>query len=291
MLFLAGVVVLLGAAAYGVSLMNADRGTPAAKGLPTPSVLAATGKCVVSYAVREDDGARFRASVTVANRDNVAVKNWNLLFVMQGSQVVSGNGKVALDQQGTMVTVTSSQTLSAQKAVTLDITGRYTDANPAPMAFKLGDQSCETYVSPKPGEPSRPVQRLSNGEVRLGPAVRTPQPGLSIGPGGVVVPVPVPSGQASTSSGPASSGGPSSGPTGGGQPSEEPKLCMQFPADPQCVGPRPPQSSAPASASPSASTETSAPPSDPQSEPPEDVDQGDDTTAQPPIGGGPPNLP
>jgi serine/threonine-protein kinase len=195
----AGAVALLGLATYGWSLAATTGGSndgDSPKSLPQPSVVAATGKCVVSYAVRSDDGSRFRATVTVANRDNTAIKNWNLLFVMQGSQVVSGNGKVTLDQQGNMVTVTSSQMLSAQKAVTLDIAGRYKDANPAPMAFKLGDRSCETYVSPKPGEPSRPVQRLSNGEVRLGPAIKTPQPGLAIGPGGVVVPVPVPSGTA-----------------------------------------------------------------------------------------------
>jgi serine/threonine-protein kinase len=59
------------------------------------------------------------------------------------------------------------------------------------MVFQLGGQNCETYVSGKPGEPSRPVQRLSNGQVRLGPPVTRSRPGLFIPPGGgPVIPVP-----------------------------------------------------------------------------------------------------
>ncbi len=266
MLLLVGALVMIGGGAYGWTLVSAGGDTPGpatVQAMPTPSVLAASGKCVVSYAVRSDDGSRFQASVTVANRDNVAVKNWNLLFVMKGSQTVRGVGKVDLDQQGTMITVKSAQTLSAQKAVTLDIAGRYTGANPAPMAFMLGDQNCETYVSPKPGEPSRPVVRLPNGEVRLGDAVKKPQPGLSIGPGGVVVPIPGPVG-----TGPVTTTTPATGtttttstaPGGGGV--DVPVLdCAVTPLDPKCVEPSPdlPNSEVPTTAT---STTTTAPPTE-----------------------------
>ncbi|WP_285684783.1 serine/threonine-protein kinase [Actinoplanes sp. NBRC 103695] len=195
-LIVAGTVALLGAVTYSWSLAANDGGrTPPVEGQPQPSVLAASGKCVVSYAVWSEADNRFKASVTVANRDNQAVKNWNLWFIMPGDQVLSSNGRTGfnLDQQERAVTVKGTSTLSPQKAVTLNFSGRYSESNAAPMVFQLGGKTCDAYVSPKPGEPSRPVQRLSNGDVRLGPpASQNPQPGISIGPGGVVVPVPVP---------------------------------------------------------------------------------------------------
>jgi serine/threonine-protein kinase len=194
-LIVAGVVALLGLATYGWSLAATGPGAGAStpKSLPEPSVVAATGKCVVSYAVRSDDGKRFKASVTVANRDNRPVQDWSLWFIMQGDQTVSGNGKVQLTQQGTSVTVKSPSTLNPQNAVTLDVTGRYASSNAAPMVFQLDNQTCETYVSGKPGEPSRPVQKLTNGQFTLGPPARdNPVPGITIGPGGVVTPVPLP---------------------------------------------------------------------------------------------------
>lgn len=281
MLILAGALALVGTAAYGWSLTPGNNEKrPALGAVPAPSVLAASGKCVVSYAVREDNGSRFKASVTIANRANKAIKNWNLLFVMQGTQTVSGGGKIDLDQQGTMVTVTSEQTLSAQKAVTLDITGRYSGNNPPPMAFKLGPDDCETYVSPKPGEPSRPVQRLSNGQVRLGPEVKTPVPGISIGPGGVVVPIPGPvvvSSAAPIGSSPApanSSPGPGTG-QGPGPGGEGPPDCVATPNDPRCEAPP----SAPSLPPPSVEPSTSHPePPGGGSVPTEEPDEGDTDT-------------
>lgn len=196
-LIVAGTVALLGAATYAWSLAASGGGrTPSATGQPQPSVLAASGKCVVSYAVWSEADKRFKASVTVANRDNQAIKNWNLWFIMPGDQVLNSNGQagVNLDQQQQAVTVKGAATLSPQKAITLDLTGRYDISNAAPMVFQLGGQTCDTYVSPKPGAPSQPVQRLSNGDVRLGPPVApNTVPGIRIGPNGVATPVPVPS--------------------------------------------------------------------------------------------------
>ncbi len=277
MFLLVGALVLIGGGAYAWTLASSEPDRPGViQARPTPSVLAASGKCVVSYAVRSDDGARFKASVTVANRDNVAVKNWNLLFVMKGSQVVSGVGKLDLDQQGTIVTVKSSETLSAQKAVTLDIAGRYTGANSAPMAFMLGDQNCETYVSPKPGEPSRPVVRLPNGEVRLGEPVKKPQPGLTIGPGGVVIPIPGPvnSGQPTT----ATTTNPTTTATTPGSTTTTPvSACNLNPSDPLCSqAPAPPtQTSSPPTTAPT--TVTTTPPTETAS-PVDTTDVGNEST-------------
>jgi serine/threonine-protein kinase len=191
----AATVLLLGAAAYGWSLAAGDRSTPSGTTknavLPQPSVVPASGKCVVSYAVRKDENKQFDATVTVANRDKTAIRNWNLWFIMQGDQKVTGIGGFKVSQENTAVTVQSSRELSPQKSVTMNLTGQYSKSNAAPMVFQLGGQSCETYVSGKPGAPSRPVQRLSNGQVRLGPPVTSSRPGLFIPPGGgPVIPVP-----------------------------------------------------------------------------------------------------
>ena len=149
---------------------------------------------MVSYAVWSDTGDRYKASVTVANRQNAAIKNWELWFINPGDQVLSGKlTGFKLAQQKHEVTVSAPSALSPQKAVTMEITGRYSESNAAPMRFELNKQACETYVSGKPGEPSRPVQVLANGQRRLGPpAAQNPVPGITIGPGGVVPPVPLP---------------------------------------------------------------------------------------------------
>jgi serine/threonine-protein kinase len=75
----------------------------------------------------------------------------------------------------------------------MQITGRYKEDNHPPMVFKLAGRTCETYVSGKPGAPSQPVEHLSDDTTRLGPvpSTKVPAPGLSTGPGGVIVPVPV----------------------------------------------------------------------------------------------------
>ncbi|MGX6601157.1 serine/threonine-protein kinase [Micromonosporaceae bacterium Da 78-11] len=200
-LVLAGVVMLLGVATYGWSLTNGPaKKAPDAFALPSPSVVAPSGKCVVSYAVWSDANGRFSAQVTLANRNDTAVKDWKLWFIMPGDQVVSGNGKVQLDQQDHAVTVASVATLNPQKTLTMPITGRYTKNNAAPLAFKLNGSTCETFVSSKPGEPSRQVEHLSNGQVRLGstPSTSAPVPGISVDPGGIVhitpttAPAPIP---------------------------------------------------------------------------------------------------
>jgi serine/threonine protein kinase len=157
------------------------------------TTLAGSNKCVVSYAVWSQENNRFKAAITIANRDTRAVEDWKLWFVMPGDQVVSGNGKLKLNQQGRAVTMQSKTVLAPQQTQTLEFTGRYQASNAAPMVFQLAGETCQAYVSPEPGAPSRPVEVLDNGQIRLGaPATKdTPIPGISINPSGVAVPVPV----------------------------------------------------------------------------------------------------
>jgi serine/threonine-protein kinase len=205
-IIVAGAVALFGATAYAWSLVGADS-KDASSASPEPSVLAATGKCVVSYTVWSDDGGKFKASVTVANRDTKAINDWKLWFLMPGDQTMSGNGKEKLDQSDRGVTVTSNAALDSQKSKTMEVTGRYKESNAAPMVFQLDGQTCETYVSGKPGAPSQPVEHLTDGTTRLGPVPTssTPAPGITILPNGVAVPVPVVSKSTTPTAGPSAS--------------------------------------------------------------------------------------
>jgi hypothetical protein len=193
----AGMVVLLGAAVYAWSLsVGHDTANNAAK----PSVVAPDGNCVVSYAVWSDDGSRFKAQVTVANRDVAPISAWRLWFLMNGDQTISSNvnqgenvpvsySAMKLTQQGKEVSITSGGTLTSQQTATVKIDGQYAESNAAPLAFKLNGKTCETFVSSKPGEKSRQVEHLSNGTVRLGPVPtsKTPVPGITIGSNGIAV--------------------------------------------------------------------------------------------------------
>ncbi|HET6531873.1 MAG TPA: serine/threonine-protein kinase [Actinoplanes sp.] len=274
-MIVAATVLLLGAAAYGWSLAagEAPTGQTVKSGaLPQPSVIPPSGKCVVSYAVRADDGNRFDATVTVANRDQSTIKNWNLWFIMQGDQTVRGGGRDSfkLEQQNTAVTVKSREPLSAQKSVTMNISGRYAKSNAAPMVFQLGGQTCETYVSGKPGEPSRPVERLSNGQVRLGPPTTTPKPGLIIR-NGVVVPVPVPSGSVT----------PTNSPTTTTTTTTPVVDCNAVPRPLECPPPKPddtPPTTVPTTTPPTTEPTTEPPPTEDPT-PDDTADTGADTTS------------
>jgi serine/threonine-protein kinase len=258
--FVAGAVLLLALGTYGWSLTSeTGNDTPANAAAPQPSVVPPTGRCVVSYAVWSDDGGKFKAEVTLANRADAPVKDWTLWFIMPGDQVVSGNGKVDLKQDSTQVTVSSTTALNPQKAVTLPLTGRYTASNAAPLAFSLNRQTCETFVSAKPGEPSRQVEHLSDGTTRLGalPSSDDPLPGISVGPDGVVDIKPT-------------SAGPSTPPPPGGGPSTSPTTKLPPPPEPSIDEP---------SSDPPTSEPTTNPP--PATTPP-DVDcdvEGDPTCA------------
>ena len=244
----AGAVVVLGLAVYGLTLAAGGPAKNVAQGVPQPTTLAGSNKCVVSYAVWQDDHkGRFKAAVTIANRDTRAVKDWNLWFLMPGDQVISGNGKLALDQQTHQVTVNSKTTLSPQQSQTMQFTGRYQDSNSAPMVFKLDGQTCETFVSPQPGAPSQPVEHLTDGGTRLGPVptTNTPIPGISINPSGVAVPVPLPS---------------ASAPVDGGSTAPS--------TDPVPINPSPGPSSSKPIVNPSPPTVPSSPPTSPITEEP-----------------------
>ena len=97
------------------------------------------------------------------------------------------------------------------KTVALKMNGRYTDSNLPPMAFSLNGATCDTFVSKGPDEPSRFVETLPDGTLRLGPT-KSPIPGVSVGDGGLITvtpttkPAPGNPGQPGTTTSPAAPG-------------------------------------------------------------------------------------
>ncbi|MET3423550.1 serine/threonine-protein kinase [Actinoplanes tereljensis] len=175
----AATVLLLGAGTYVWSLTSRDHDRDA------PGAVRSSGECVVAYAVQSDKGGQFTARMTVANRDSVPISDWNLWFILPGDQVLT-NGDVI--QAGNTVTVGSSRPLGAMKSVTMPVAGGYHVSNAVPLAFRLNNIPCEAYVSGKPGEPIKLVQRSPNGKVKLVPVASgaVPVPGVSVDPSGGV---------------------------------------------------------------------------------------------------------
>jgi serine/threonine-protein kinase len=183
-------VVLLTGALYGWSVAARPENKAGVRVVP------ADGNCVVSYAVLRDIDHAFQAQVTIANRSETPVPAWSLWFLLNGDQSLSPTATgtpASVVQKGKEVTVTSPEALTVQKVASVQISGKYTTSNAAPLAFKLAGKTCETFVSSKPGEKSRQVQHLSNGTVQLGPVptTSTPIPGVTIKPNGVAVVKPV----------------------------------------------------------------------------------------------------
>jgi serine/threonine-protein kinase len=65
--------------------------------------------------------------------------------------------------------VKAADTLAPQQTKSMIFTGTFAKSNAAPMVFKLNNETCEAYVSGKPGDPSRRVEQLSDGTTRFGP--------------------------------------------------------------------------------------------------------------------------
>ncbi|MBB4745522.1 serine/threonine-protein kinase [Actinoplanes octamycinicus] len=283
-LVVAGTIAVLTALTYGWSLAAPGKPDERANAVPAgPSVMAAAGGCIVSYAVWSQEKNRFKAQVTVANRGEAPVDDWRLWFLMNGDQVVKGKGAVDLKQNLRAVTVTSAGPLQPQESTTMEITGRYTQSNAAPMVFQLNGKNCEAFVSSEPGAPSRPVEQLSDGTIRFGaPATDSPpQPGISIDPGGIVHITPTttsaaPGKPGTTTTTPVPGSSNSSAPIGGGNgngnggPTSGPTTTIA-PEPHDSVGPSTP-------------TTTSATPTDPVTTPttpdlpPDDELDGDTTT-------------
>ncbi|MEH1126506.1 serine/threonine-protein kinase [Micromonospora sp. CPCC 206061] len=157
-------------AATGLLWANAARspgsgpggaGGAAAAAAPTPPSVSPAGApaCRVRYAVRQDSGSTFQADVTVTNAGREPVAGWRLTFAFPGDQEVAESAQVV--QAGRRVSA-RGDTIPAGGSATLGLTGRYAEANPAPVGFMLDGQACETSVADLSAPP--PTAASATGE-------------------------------------------------------------------------------------------------------------------------------
>ncbi|MEU4566622.1 serine/threonine-protein kinase [Micromonospora sp. NPDC023956] len=148
---------------------NGDQVTPdeARMGLDRPA------PCTVDYALRRDDGRTFAADLTLTNTGPAELRDWTMRFTLPGDQTVTGPHPTTVRQQGRTVEVHSAAgqaTLAPGAAAKVALTGRYVGANPLPVRFQIGTETCEVQVAGVAGSPTplpAPVG-TSSGATRTG---------------------------------------------------------------------------------------------------------------------------
>ncbi|SCL14199.1 serine/threonine-protein kinase [Micromonospora inyonensis] len=161
----------------GQQAANGDQVTPdeARLGLDRPA------PCTVSYALRRDDGRTFAADVTLTNTGSAELRDWTMRFTLPGDQTVAGPNPTVVRQQDRIVEVrpaAAGATLAPGAAEKVTLTGRYAGANPLPVRFQLGEDTCEVQVagvagtSPTPTPPPA-VTPAGGGTTRSGGSTTT----------------------------------------------------------------------------------------------------------------------
>jgi xyloglucan-specific exo-beta-1,4-glucanase len=103
------------------------------------------GGCSVRYAVNNQWGGGFTASVKITNRGSAAVNGWNLKWTFANGQKITNiwNGKVS--QDGAAVTVTNegwNGTIGAGGSVEFGFQASWQGSNVAPTGFTLNGGTC-----------------------------------------------------------------------------------------------------------------------------------------------------
>ncbi|MEJ3745667.1 serine/threonine-protein kinase [Actinomycetes bacterium KLBMP 9797] len=166
--------VLLGAgllALTGLLWTNADRSPDAGAGAtgeaaPAPAVTTpGPAACRVGYALRQDSGAAFRATVVVTNTGSRPRKQWRLTFAFPAGQRLAPPlppNVTQHDRQVTVRPVAAGQELPPGGSATLDLAGTYDRTNPLPVAFTLDGAACDAVVSGVNESPPATAPALGN---------------------------------------------------------------------------------------------------------------------------------
>ncbi|SCL40572.1 serine/threonine protein kinase [Micromonospora pallida] len=115
--------------------------------------------CTVDYALRRDDGRTFTADVTLTNTGSAELRDWTMSFTLPGDQTVAGSDPTVVRQEGQTVEVRPAAgrtTLAPGAAEKIALTGRYGGANPLPVRFQLGTETCEVQVAGVAGSSPTP---------------------------------------------------------------------------------------------------------------------------------------
>lgn len=153
--------------------------TQARMSLPEPTL------CAVDYSLRRDTGKEFSAEVTLTNTSDRELRGWTMNFTFPGKQTVT-TAKPPARQEGRTVSIpapTATPALAPGASAKLTLAGRYTGSNTLPVAFTVGDKSCDVQVSgiagsaPTTAPPVKtPVKPPTKSTAKSGPAKAKPAP-------------------------------------------------------------------------------------------------------------------
>ncbi len=123
---------------------TAGRSSPPSAPVRVTTAAAPAATCTVGYAVGNDWGAGFTATVTLTNK-GPTLNGWRLGFSFTGNQKVTGGWNGTWRQNATAVTVDDAgwnATLATGGSTTVGFNGAYTGNNPAPRDFTLNGKPC-----------------------------------------------------------------------------------------------------------------------------------------------------
>ncbi|MFG2009042.1 serine/threonine-protein kinase [Micromonospora sp. NPDC048868] len=135
---------LWGVTSHSPASGGIDQPTEARMGAETPP------PCRVTYALRTDSGKDFAAELTLTNTGLRELRDWRLSFTFPSQQTVTKATPVPVRQQGRTVLVEAAPeraALAPGASEKLTLTGRHGGANPLPLEFRLGDETCGAQVS------------------------------------------------------------------------------------------------------------------------------------------------
>ncbi|MET7751029.1 serine/threonine-protein kinase [Micromonospora sp. NPDC005367] len=163
-------VAAAGVVAVTAALWGVTGRSPANGGVEPPTEarmgMERAPACQVAYVLRSDSGKDFVAELTLTNTGDRELRDWAMSFAFPGEQTVTRVTPASATQQGRVVVVrppAARPALAPGAAEKVSLTGRYTGANPLPVSFSIGGESCGVQVSgvagraPTPAAPNSPA--------------------------------------------------------------------------------------------------------------------------------------
>ncbi|MEH1099963.1 serine/threonine-protein kinase [Micromonospora sp. CPCC 205561] len=173
-------VAAAGLVAVTAAMWGVTSHSPATGGVeqPTEARMGAGDptSCRVAYTLRKDSGRDWAAELTLTNTGARELRDWRMSFTFPGQQTVTQATPVPARQQGRTVLVEPAAqrtALAPGASEKLSLAGRHPGANPLPVEFRVGDETCAVQVSGVSGTaPSTAPTKA--------PATKTPDTGAPV---------------------------------------------------------------------------------------------------------------
>ncbi|PZF93084.1 serine/threonine-protein kinase [Micromonospora deserti] len=163
-------VAAAGLVAVTAALWGVTARSPASGGIDGPTAarmgVEKPAPCRVAYALRKDFGKDFTAELTLTNTGDRELRDWRMSFAFPGQQTVTKAHPLPVRQQGASVFVEpppERAVLAPGATEKLTLTGQHAGANPLPVEFRIGDETCGVQVSgvagtaPSTAPPTKPA--------------------------------------------------------------------------------------------------------------------------------------